>query len=146
MVQQEASVTERDLNNLDRGINALVQASRGGQKLPSPAQAAPSIKSAAEDVRSQVSKKSFARSRSEVSYLDVDQQIITGNQGKVIGMTSAEWNDTVQKNVVQWTSQMRDKAQRLQIQREQMRSELQHQMAVKSAKESTLKHFDRSKH
>jgi len=36
-----------------------------------------------------------ARSRTEKDSLvevDCDQQIVTANQGKVIGMTSAEWN------------------------------------------------------
>lgn len=43
----------------------------------------------------------------------MDASIIAQNQGKVIGMTSAEWNDNVQKSYNKWTMEEREKAQRL---------------------------------
>lgn len=41
--------------------------------------------------------------------IDVDAQIIQGNQGKVIGMTNAEWSHTVNKNYSKWSMEERDK-------------------------------------
>ena len=51
-------------------------------------------------------------------------------------MTSAEWNDNVQKSYNKWTMEEREKALRLAQQREQMRNELQKQMAAKAEKDN----------
>ncbi len=61
-------------------------------------------------------------------------------------MTSAEWNDNVQKNYNKWTQEEREKALRLAQQREQMRNELQKQMAAKAEKDNVQKQIDRIKH
>lgn len=84
VVHQDASVTERDLNELDKKISAIVA---GCRKTDSKAQS-----QASQDARSSYSKKSFAPSKSAsdgMMNFDPDQQIITANQGKVIGMTSS---------------------------------------------------------
>ena len=118
-------MTERDLNDLDKRINQLVTMHRkasatGAKSQPSAANA---------DAKSQVSRRSVPRSMTSAQDLnlvplDVDKQIITANHCKVIGMTSAEWNNQVQKNVAQWQASTREKQQLLHQQREQMRSEL----------------------
>lgn len=61
-------------------------------------------------------------------------------------MTSSEWHDQVQKNVAQWQASTREKQQLLHHQREQMRSELQLQMAIKAEKERALKAIEKQKH
>ena len=61
-------------------------------------------------------------------------------------MTSAEWNQTVQKNYHQWTVEERERVHRLNLQREQMRFELENQMAAKIEKERSLKFSERYKH
>jgi len=48
-----------------------------------------------------------------------------GMQGKVIGMTDAEWTAQVNHNYSTWTQEEREKAARLRGQRDQMRNELQ---------------------
>lgn len=143
VVHQEASVSERDLNELDKRINNIVSSSRKSAKAASqPSQAdAKSIASRAQ--------RSVARSNTETGSLmavDCDQQIISANHGKVIGMTSAEWNNQVQRNHNQWIAANREKQHLLMAQREQMRSELQLQMAIKSEKERALKQIERVKH
>ena len=96
LVKKESSVTERDLNDLDKHISAKVASYRGEKQYKT------SSKAAQEDAQSTYSKLSHAqRSKSSDlsnTLIDVDAQIRAGNQGKVIGMTSAEWNQTVQKN------------------------------------------------
>jgi len=78
--------------------------------------------------------------------VDPDAQIITANHGKVIGMTSAEWNNQVQANVSQWISANQEKQRLVQCQRDQMRSELQMQMAIKKDREYAIKANERQKH
>jgi hypothetical protein len=46
-------------------------------------------------------------------------------------MTDAEWTAQVERNVCNWTTEEREKAQRLRGQRDQMRTELQSQMMHK---------------
>ena len=93
LVKKESSVTERDLNDLDKHISAKVASYRSDK------QHKPSSKAAKEDIQSTYSKTShsYSSKTSDVSnvLIDVDAQIRAGNQGKVIGMTSAEWNQTV---------------------------------------------------
>lgn len=76
----------------------------------------------------------MSRSRSVASstaMINPDNQIRMGMQGKVIGMTDAEWTAQVERNVCNWTTEEREKAQRLRGQRDQMRTELQSQMMHK---------------
>jgi hypothetical protein len=131
IVKQEAPVGERELNEVDRIICAAVKAARGE---------APAAKQAAQtkddDVRSSVSKAAsqVSRSRSVASstaLINPDNQIRMGMQGKVIGMTDAEWTAQVERNVMNWTQEEREKAARLRGQRDQMRNELQSQMMLK---------------
>jgi len=73
------------LNELDKRINSIVSATR---------KASTGAKSIGNDGRSQYSTaaKSVARSRAapdSMMHVDVDDQIIQANHGKVIGMTSA---------------------------------------------------------
>ena len=100
-------MTERDLNELDKRINAIVSAHRKqGSKAPSQMSAPQG------DARSQYSsaKRSVARSSTHSGQMiDCDQQIVTANQGKVIGMTSAEWNQQVQKNYSKWVHEEKEK-------------------------------------
>lgn len=90
MVHQDASVSERDLNELDKKISTIVSFTRKGTG-PQSTYDAKSVKSSVVNRRS-VAGRSHASSFVEV---DPDAQIITANHGKVIGMTSAEWNNQV---------------------------------------------------
>ena len=69
-----------------------------------------------------------------------------GLQGKVIGMTDAEWTQQVNNNVARWSREEREKAQRLKNQRDQMRSELQQQIVQKAEKNKMSATWDRSHH
>lgn len=75
--------------------------------------------------------------------LNPDAQIRVGMQGKVIGMTDAEWTATVNQNVAEWTMENREKMERLKGQREQMRQELCVQMENKATKQKLIAHADR---
>lgn len=117
IVRQEAPVGERELNEVDRIICSAVKAARG--------EAPAATKAAArdDDIRSHVSKASsqVSRSRSVASsqaMINPDNQIRMGMQGKVIGMTDAEWTAQVERNVSSWTVEEREKAQRLRGQRD----------------------------
>lgn len=61
-------------------------------------------------------------------------------------MTEAEWTATVNRNYDNWTSEEREKMMRLRGQREQMRCELQSQMALKQEKAKNAHACDRQKH
>lgn len=78
--------------------------------------------------------------------LNPENQIRMGMQGKVIGMTDAEWTAQVNKNVSVWTQEEREKRERLRGQRDQMRNELQSQMLLKADKSKQIHVNDRSKH
>lgn len=149
IVMQEAPVGERELNEVDRIIAAAVKAQRGtGQSstLAAPQQAADN-----DDIRSHVSKAAsqVSRSKSVASsqvMLNPEAQIRTGMQGKVIGMTDAEWTAQVNENVRQWTIEEQEKRRRLKGQREQMRNELQSQMQLKQEKQRAAAQYDRANH
>lgn len=145
MVMQDAPVGERELNECDRVIGAAVKSFRGDSVKP--ASSAPRVE---DDTKSSASKQSYAsRSKSMTSsqvMLNPDAQIRVGLQGKVIGMTDAEWTATVNKNVHTWTVENREKMERLRGQRDQMRDELQVQMEVKQQKQKAFANADRTKH
>lgn len=93
---------------------------------------------------SQVSRsKSVASSQ---VMLNPEHQIRTGMQGKVIGMTDAEWTAQVNENVRQWGIEEQEKRRRLKGQREQMRNELQSQMQLKQEKQRAAAAYDRANH
>jgi hypothetical protein len=147
IVKQDAPVGERELNEVDRKIGAAVKAARGDQVS---AQGAPA-KAQDDDVKSSVSKAASAvsRSKSQASsgiMLNPDQQIRMGMQGKVIGMTDAEWTAQVNRNVERWSHEEREKANRLKEQRHAMRAELTSQMQLKQDKAKVSHHMDREKH
>jgi hypothetical protein len=57
-----------------------------------------------------VSHKSLAPSQSPSHrYIDTENQLKMAIQGKVFGMTDAEWSAKVNKNVQEWTADERDK-------------------------------------
>lgn len=145
-MKQDAPVGERELNEVDRLIAQAVKSARGAEEVAQP-RAAP----VDDDVKSSVSKapSAVSRSKSQASsaiMLNPDQQIRMGMQGKVIGMTDAEWTNQVNRNVERWANEEREKAQRLKEQRQQMRAELTSQMAVKAEKHKSAAYADREKH
>lgn len=127
VVMQDAPVGERELNEVDKVISAAVKMSRGEAVKPA-SNANVASANNNDDVKSQVSARSSAsRAKSMTSsqvMLNPDAQIRVGMQGKVIGMTDAEWTATVNQNVAEWTMENREKMERLKGQREQMRQEL----------------------
>jgi hypothetical protein len=68
------------------------------------------------DSVSQASYQPSFRSKSQASniQIDVEARLRAANQGKVVGMTSAEWNHTVQNDYQEWRREEAQKQQRLQ--------------------------------
>ena len=135
VVKQEASVTERDLNELDKKISALVTSARGAAQASDKSHQAckddtRSVKSVAPSVA-----KSVASSKKQ-GVFDIDEQIRRQTQGKDFGMTNAEWNETVQNQYKDYVSQERVKQERLAVQREEMKKELEKQIRFKSEREA----------
>lgn len=142
-MKQEAPVGERELNEVDRLIGQAAKAHRGDSGKPAGGKPAQE-----DDVKSHVSKaqSTVSRSKSVASstvMLNPDRAIRIGMQGKVIGMTDAEWTAQVNHNYSTWTQEASEKAMRLRGQRDQMRNELQSQMALKAEKSKVNAYSDK---
>ena len=57
-------------------------------------------------------------------------------------MTNAEWNETVQNQYKDYVSQERVKQERLAVQREEMKKELEKQIRFKSEREALARQYD----
>jgi len=77
------------LNELDKKISKLVSSQRKGVQTTASNAEAKSVYSSVANRRSVAPSNAASSKFMEV---DPDAQIITANHGKVIGMTSAEWN------------------------------------------------------
>ena len=124
IVKQQAPVGERELNEVDRCISNAVKEHRGEpQPKPQSQTIEPKSRYADEDQKSHVSKapSQVSRARSVTSsamLIDPEAQIRMCLQGKVIGMTDAEWSAQVNHNVSSWQNEEREKQNRLKNQRE----------------------------
>ena len=135
MVSRDQSMSEKSLRELDAKIANEVALARG----EAPASSYPSSKRPATDAVSNYSKSSRARSHAHASSgvaksLDAEElnkkiAAMTGNKG--LGMTEAEWNSIVMKNLAAHNQEAEDRKAEIAKQRADMKVELQRQVEIK---------------